>query len=81
MTARHIPAVAPVESIRIWSDNQRVFALVGDAILAFPLTEGGLSKILMLLKQRPVAYTTTRPQGDEQAERAKAMLRKMGALG
>ena len=81
MSAKHIPATAPAESIRVWSDGARVFALVGDAILAFPLAEGGLSKVLMLLKQRPVAYTTQRQPTSERSERAKLMLRKLGAIG
>jgi hypothetical protein len=81
MTAHHIPATAPANSIPVWSDGNRIFALIGDCILAFPLTEGGLSKVLMLLKQRPVNYTTTRTHADERTERAKVMLRKLGALG
>lgn len=75
------PITSPAEAISIWSDNSRIYANLGGAIIAYPLTEGGLGKILLLLKARPVTYTTTISIRDERGARAKAMLRKLGALG
>lgn len=79
--ANKAPTEIPASAIPIWTDGSRIFASVGGHIMAFPLAEGGIGKVLMLIKAKPVTYTTSRPLPDERGERAKAMLRKLGAIG
>src|SRR5216684_8886272 len=56
MTAEILPTAAPSYAVKVWADHINVYAEVPSlnqpCVLAFPLSEGGLSKILALLGAR-----------------------------
>lgn len=80
-----LPSAAPANAIRVWTDGLRIFAEIGGYITAFPLTEGGLSKVLFLLRERRVDYSgpprLSRPKDlvgtPLQHAHAEAILRRM----
>lgn len=53
MTATVLPTAAPPHAIRVWADHMNVYAEVPSlhqpCVLAFPLSSGGLSKVLAIL--------------------------------
>jgi hypothetical protein len=53
LNASILPSAAPPYAIRVWADHRNVYAEVPSlnqpCVIAFPLSEGGLSKVLALL--------------------------------
>ena len=53
MSAESIPTAAPPWSIRVWADDINIYAEVpsinSPCVIAAPISEGGLSKILAIL--------------------------------
>lgn len=88
MNATLASSAAPPSAIKVWTDGLRIFAEVGGYITAFPLTEGGLSKVLNLLRERRVDYSgpprLQRPHEltgtPIQHAHAEAVLRRMGVI-
>lgn len=75
-------SAAPINALRMWSDGRRLLVeLPGPYIVAFSLTEGGLSKALNLLRDRRYDFTapTCVMQSKENAM-VEAALRKRGII-
>ena len=56
MTATVLPSAAPAYAVKVWADHINVYAEVPSlnqpCVVAFPLSESGLSKLLQLLGAR-----------------------------
>lgn len=48
----------PPYAAQVWTDDRQIYLNLGGYIQAYPLTEGGLSKALYLMRQ---AYLRTKP--------------------
>lgn len=49
------PSAAPVNALRMWMDGRNIYAEIPGPtphIMSFPITEGGLTKALNLLRER-----------------------------
>lgn len=53
MTASVAPSAAPPHAVKVWADHMNIYAEIPSlhqpCVLAFPLSSGGLSKVLSIL--------------------------------
>lgn len=84
--AVQLPSAAPTNALKVWTDGLRIFTDIGGYVVAFPLTEGGLSKVLNLLRERRVDYSgqpmlapPPKPKSDRQSQ-AEALLLRLGVI-
>ena len=79
------PTAAPTNALRMWCDHRSIFVeLPGPYITTYPLTEGGLSRALSLLKEQKYDFggkqmLKASPQTQSEAM-AESILRRMGVI-
>jgi hypothetical protein len=65
MNAIALSSAAPPHAVKVWCDDHSVFAEVpsihGPCVVAFPLSEGGLSRCLALLGAKHTADVSGAP--------------------
>lgn len=99
MTATALPTAAPAHAIRVWCDHLNVYAEVPSVnqpcVLAFPLSEAGLTRALALLGAkhndeaagqpylRPVVIAKDLQKNgltQDDIDKARASLRELGII-
>jgi hypothetical protein len=89
MTASKAPSAAPSNALRVWTDSRSIYVELpgraGPSILTYPLSDGGLSKALSLLRTQRYDFggaveTSPKALSTSQSAQAESILRQRGII-